>query len=69
MSNPLYQLLGANQQDNMLSQFQNFVNSMKGKDPNVEINRLLQSGRITQQELNQAQQIAHQMQGLFGNLK
>lgn len=69
MSNPLYQLLGAGPQHNMLNQFQNFVTSMKGKDPNVEINRLLQSGQITQQELDQAQQMAHQMRSLFGILK
>lgn len=66
MSNPLYQLLGGNQQDNMIGQFQKFMNDMKGKDPNVEINRLLQSGQISQEQLNQAQQMAHQMMGMFG---
>jgi hypothetical protein len=66
MSNPLYQLLGGNQQNNMLGQFQRFMNDMKGKDPNVEINRLLQSGQISQEQLNQAQQMAHQMMGMFG---
>ena len=66
MSNPLYQLLGGNQQNNMLGQFQRFMNEMKGKDPNVEINRLLQSGQISQEQLNQAQQMAHQMMGMFG---
>ena len=66
MSNPLYQLLGGNQQNNMLGQFQKFMNEMKGKDPNVEINRLLQSGQISQEQLNQAQQMAHQMMGMFG---
>lgn len=66
MSNPLYQLLGGNQQNNMLGQFQRFMNDMKGKDPNVEINRLLQSGQISQEQLNQAQQMAHQMMSMFG---
>lgn len=66
MSNPLYQLLGGNQQNNMLGQFQKFMNDMKGKNPNVEINRLLQSGQISQEQLNQAQQMAHQMMGMFG---
>lgn len=66
MSNPLYQLLGGNQQNNMIGQFQKFMNDMKGKDPNVEINRLLQSGQISQEQLNQAQQMAHQMMGMFG---
>ena len=66
MSNPLDQLLGENQQNNMRGQFQKFMNDMKGKDPNVEINRLLQSGQISQEQLNQAQQMAHQMMGMFG---
>lgn len=69
MSNPLYQMLGTNQQPNIINQFQQFVQSMKGKNPNEEINRLLQSGQITQDQLNQAQQMAHQMKGLFGNLR
>ena len=69
MSNPLYQELGNRQQPNIINQFQQFVQSMKGKDPNQEINRLLQSGQISQEQLNQAQQMAHQMRGLFGNLK
>lgn len=69
MSNPLFQALGNRQQPNILNQFQQFVQSMKGKDPNEEINRLLQSGQITQEQLNQAQQMAHQMQGLFSNLR
>lgn len=66
MSSPLYQLLGGNQQNNMLGQFQKFMNDMRGKDPNAEINRLLQSGQISQEQLNQAQQMAHQMMGMFG---
>ena len=64
MSNPLYQQLG-NQQNNVFNQFQNFVQSMKGINPNTEISRLLQSGQISQEQLNQAQQMAHQMMGMF----
>lgn len=69
MSNPLFQALGNQQQPNIINQFQKFVQDMKGKNPNEEINRLLQSGQITQEQLNQAQQMARQMQGLFGNFK
>ena len=68
MSNPLFNALGGNQPD-MLSQFQQFVEQMNGKNPNEEINRLLRSGAISQQQLNQAQQMAQQMQGLFGMMK
>jgi hypothetical protein len=38
---------------------------MSGKNPNEEINKLLQSGRITQTHLNQAQQMAQRIQSMF----
>ena len=69
MSNPLFQALAENRQQNMMSQFQNFVQQMQGKDPNQEIAKLLQSGRISQQQLNQAQQMAQQFQGMMGTFK
>lgn len=49
----------------LLEQFQQFRKEMEGRNPNEEINRLLQSGKINQQQLNQAQQMAQQMQGMF----
>lgn len=49
----------------MLEQFQQFRKEMEGRNPNEEINRLLQSGKINQQQINQAQQMAQQMQGMF----
>ena len=68
MSNPLFNALGGGQQ-NMMGQFQQFMQQMQGKNPHEEINRLLQSGRISQQQLNQAQQMAQQMQGMMGMFK
>lgn len=69
MSNPIYNALGGGMpQNSIVSQFQQFVQQMKGKNPNEEINKLLQSGAINQQQLNQAQQMAQQMQGLFKNV-
>lgn len=64
MSNPLFQALGGNQ-NNMMGNFQQFMQQMQGKNPNEEINKLLQSGRISQQQLNQAQQMAQQFMGMF----
>ena len=64
MSNPLYQSLGGNQ-GNMMGDFQRFMEQMRGKDPNREIRRLLESGAISQQQLNQAQQMAQQMRSMF----
>lgn len=63
MSNPLYSALGPN---NTMSEFQRFMQQMSGKDPNEEINRLLRSGQISQEQLNQAQQMAQQMRGMMG---
>lgn len=66
MSNPLFQLLGGGRQNNMMSEFQRFMQQMQGKNPNEEIAKMLQSGRISQEQLNRAQQMAQQMQGMLG---
>lgn len=68
MSNPLFKAMGGNR-PNMMSDFQRFMQQMQGRDPNQEIANLLQSGRISQQQLNQAQQMAQQMQGMMGMFK
>ena len=67
MGNPLFNALGGNMMpgNNMLAQFQQFRKHMQGKNPHEEINRLLQSGAISQQQLNEAQQMAQQMQSIF----
>lgn len=67
MNNPLFNALGGGMmpQNNMLTQFQQFRQQMQGKNPHDEINRLLQSGAINQQQLNQAQQIAQQFSTMF----
>lgn len=68
MSNPLFQTLGGGPK-NMMGEFQKFIEQMQGKDPNQEIAKLLQSGRISPAQLNQAQQMAQQMQGMFSMFK
>ena len=65
MSNPLFQALGGNRQPNMMGDFQKFMQQMQGRNPHEEIAKLLQSGRISQQQLNQAQQMAQQFSGIF----
>lgn len=70
MSNPLFGMLGGNaQQNNPIMQFPKFMQQMRGKDPNAMINELVASGKINQQQLNQAQQMAKQMEGPLGALK
>lgn len=63
MSNPLFQALGGNR--NQMSEFQKFMQQMRGVDPRQEINRMLQSGQISQQQLNEAQKQAQQFMGMF----
>lgn len=70
MSNPLFNLLNGgnrpgNGAGNMLQQFQQFRQRMQGVNPQEEVQKLLQSGKISQAQLDKAQQMAHQMQGLF----
>lgn len=67
LSNPIFNALGGGMipQNNMLAQFQQFRQQMQGKNPHEEINKLLQSGAISQQQLNQAQQMAQQFKKMF----
>ena len=48
----------------MLQQFQQFKANFKG-DPKAEVQKLLQSGRMSQRPLNQLQQMAKQFQSLM----
>lgn len=68
MANPLFQALGGGQMSgpmgqfqHMMQQFQQFKANFQG-DPQQEVQKLLQSGKITQQQLNQIQQMAKQFQ-------
>ena len=68
MSNPLFNLLGGGRNNvpgNVLQQFQQFKKQMQGVNPQEEVQKLLQSGKISQAQLDKAQQMAQQMQGLF----
>lgn len=71
MSNPLFQALGGGQMPGpmgnfaqMVQQFNQFKASFKG-DPKAEVEKLLQSGAMSQQELNQLQTMAKQFQSLM----
>lgn len=70
--NPLFNALGVwqmpgamGQFQNMVRQFQQFKQSFQG-DPMAEVEKLVQSGKISQQQLNQLQQAASQFQQLLG---
>jgi len=73
MSNPLFNTLGGGMpQGNglmqMIQQFMQFKQNFKG-DPKEEVQKMLQSGKISQQQLNQVQQMAGQFQNLLKNMK
>ncbi len=71
MSNPFMAALGGGQMlgpmgnfAQMMQQFQQFKENFKG-DPKAEVEKLLQSGKLNQQQLNQLQQMAKQFQSLM----
>ena len=73
MSNPLFNMLGGgipqgNGPMQMIQQFMQFKQNFKG-DPKAEVEKMLQSGRISQQQLNQVQQMAGQFQNLLKGMK
>lgn len=59
--NPMHMMQNIGQ---MQQQFQQFRNSVSG-DPQQMINQMLQSGQISQEQLNQAQQMARQFGAMF----
>lgn len=52
-----------------IQMFQQFMQSMRGQDPNQILNQMISSGRITQQQLNQVQMQAKQMESQFDGFK
>lgn len=70
MKNPLFNLLGGgrsalpNNMQSMLSQFQQFKNSFRG-DPRQQIQQMLNSGRISQDQYNNAVKMANELYSKF----
>lgn len=71
MNNPFVAALGGGQMPQpmggfaqLMQQFNHFKATFKG-DPKAEVEKLLQSGAISQQELNQLQTMANQFGHLF----
>ena len=65
MPNPIYNLMNKNKQPDMELAFMNFMNGMRGQDPDAIINDMVQSGRISQEQLSQIQTKAKQMEKFF----
>lgn len=74
MPNPLFNALGGGkmpgpmgQFQQMMQQFQQFRNNFQG-DPKQEVEKLLQSGKMSQQQLNQLQAMAQQFRSFMGQV-
>ena len=61
--NQLYQQLRP--QNNILQQFQQFRNSFRG-DPKEQVQQLLNSGKVSQQQYDNAVRMANQFRGMLG---
>ena len=68
MSNPLFNMLGGNNQfgnmGGLIQQFQQFKNNFKG-DPRQQVQQMLNSGQITQEQYNRAVQQANALQKIL----
>ena len=68
MSNPLFSLLGGQgmpQPGNIFQQFMQFRQNFRG-DPRQQVQQLMNSGKITQEQYNNAVQMAQQLQRMMG---
>lgn len=63
--NPLYEQFNQTTGNNIMAQFNAFRQSFNG-NPQQVIQSMLNSGRITQTQLNSAMQRANQMAKMFG---
>ena len=68
MSNPLFNMMGkqSNPMADLIRQARNFKNQFNG-NPRQEVERLLQTGRMSQQQFNQFSQIAQQVVQAMGD--
>ena len=67
MSNPLFSMMQnqANMNNGIMQRFQQFQQMFRG-DPKQQVQQMLSSGRITQDQYNQAVQTAQQMARMMG---
>lgn len=64
--NPLMAMMGqGNQGNGVLQRFQQFQRMFRG-DPRAQVQQMLNSGRVSQEQYNQAVQMANQFQQMLG---
>jgi hypothetical protein len=67
MANPLFNTFGNNNQfGNLIQQAQAFKRQFANINPRAEVERLLNSGQMTQQQFNEYSQIAQQVTQMMG---
>lgn len=68
MNNPIFNALANNtplgNMQNFMNQFQQFKRTFTG-DPQQTVNEMLKSGQINQSQLDQAKQMAEQIQSMM----
>jgi len=66
MSNPLFGMMqNINPMNGMMQKFQQFQQMFRG-DPKQQVQQLLNSGKVSQAQYNQAVQMAQQLQRMIG---
>ena len=64
--NPLFNEMGNNNiPNNFMSNFQQFRQNFKG-NPQEQVQQMLNSGKVSQEQYNRAVQMAQQFQRMFG---
>ena len=67
MANPLFNTFGNNNQfGNLIQQAQAFKRQFANINPRAEVERLLNSGEMSQQQFNEYSQIAQQVAQMMG---
>ena len=64
MSNPLFGMMQQAPMNGVIQRFQQFRQMFSG-DPRQKVQELLNSGKVSQQQYNQAVQMAQQMQRMM----
>ena len=67
MANPLFNTFGNNNQfEDLIKQAQEFKRQFTNINPRAEVERLLNSGQMSQQQFNEYSQIAQQVAQMMG---
>ena len=67
MSNQFGNMFGGQQMNPLMQRFQQFMQTFKG-NPGQQIQQLMNSGKISQGQYNQAVQMAQQFRNMMGGM-